>query len=870
MSDNEFRILLVEDVPADAELALRELKKAGMTCKTVRAETRTDYLRHLDGFAPDIILSDFSLPHFDGMSALALAREKCPEVPFIFVSGTIGEEIAIKSLKSGATDYILKTNLARLAPAVQRALQDALDSKAHQEAERQVHQLQERFELFMRYLPGVAFIKDLQGRYQFVNKTWEQVTGVKSGTAKGLTDSDLWPELAKQYQQSEQAVLERNEVVEALNEFPMDDGLHTFLVHRFPMLDVTGRLAMIGGVAIDLTERLRAEEKISRLSRIRTLLSSINAAIVRMRDRDELYREVCRIAVYDGGFKLAWVGLLDPETLDIRPVAWVGEDGGLLDHMRLSAREDRPGGRGVSGSAIRKKELMVVNDVANDERLAHREETQRSGFRSFVVLPLLVETQPVGSLYFYTTDEGFFDQEEIRLLAELAGDISFALEHIEKSEKLDYLAYYDGLTGLANRQLFFDRVNQLLQSAHRDQGQVALVLVDLRRFGLINNTLGRQAGDAVLKQVGERFKNALQDLYPLARISDNLFAIALADASEAAKIAHVLEGKVLASLNQPFLVEGQELKLSAKCGVAIFPGDGPDVDTLFRNAEAAVKNAKNKDEPYVFYAPQMNARVAEQLRLENDLRDAIRKEQFILHYQPRVTLATGRVEGVEALVRWMHPERGLVPPGEFIPLLEDTGMILEVGYWALTHAAEDYTAWCAQGLTPPRIAVNVSAVQLRQKDFVERVKMAVAAGGGCTERIDIELTESILMGDIESNVEKLRAIRATGMKIAIDDFGTGYSSLSYLARLPIDALKIDRSFVLRMNDSPENLSIVSTVISLAHSLNLKVTAEGVETIEQQNLLRLLKCDEMQGYLFSWPLPAEEVVTKFCGAESEPG
>jgi diguanylate cyclase (GGDEF)-like protein/PAS domain S-box-containing protein len=600
MAEAELRVLIVEDVPTDAELALRELKKAGMTCKTVRAETRADYLRHLDGFAPDIILSDFSLPHFDGMSALAIAREKCPEVPFIFVSGTIGEETAINSLKSGATDYILKSNLARLAPAVQRALQDARDSKARQEAERQVRELQERFELFMRYLPGVAFIKDPQGRYQFVNKTWEQVTGVRSDVAKGLTDHDLWSELAEQYQQSEQAVLERNEVVEALNEFPMDDGVHTFLVHRFPILDAEGRLALIGGVAVDLTERLRAEAKLSRLSRIRAVLSSINAAIVRMRDRDELYREVCRIAVHDGGFKLAWVGLLDRETLDIRPVARVGEDGGLLDRMRLSAREDMPGGRGVSGRAIRAKEPMVVNDVASDGRLAHKEDTLRCGFRSFIVLPLLVESRPVGSLYFYTPDTGFFDQEEHKLLTELAGDISFALEHIDKSEKLDYLAYYDGLTGLANRQLFSDRVNQLLQSAQREKSQVALALIDLRRFGVINNTLGRQAGDAVLKQVGQRFKSALQDLHPLARISDDTFAIALADASEAANVAHVLERQVITCLNQPFAVEGHELRLSVKCGVAIFPCDGADADILFRNAEAALKNAKDTDDAYLF------------------------------------------------------------------------------------------------------------------------------------------------------------------------------------------------------------------------------------------------------------------------------
>jgi diguanylate cyclase len=398
---------------------------------------------------------------------------------------------------------------------------------------------------------------------------------------------------------------------------------------------------------------------------------------------------------------------------------------------------------------------------------------------------------------------------------------------------------------------------------------VALALIDLRRFGLVNHTLGRQAGDALLKQVAQRLKHTLEDRYPLARISDDTFALALAGVNAVADVAHVLERQVIDCMNQDFVVEGHELKLSVKCGVAIFPGDGADADVLFRNAEATLKNAKDTDEAYLFYAPQMNARVAEQLRLENELQIAVRDGQFVLHYQPRVTLSTGHVEGMEALIRWQHPRRGLVSPAEFIPLLEDTGMILDVGDWALRRAAMDHAAWRAQGLTPPRIAVNVSAIQLRQKDFVERVTSAVAAGG-CAECIDIELTESILMGDIEGNIDKLRAIRAAGMKIAIDDFGTGYSSLSYLARLPLDTLKIDRSFVARMNDSPEHLSIVSTVISLAHALNLRVTAEGVETAEQQNLLRLLKCDEMQGYLFSKPLPAAEVAAKFGGPQSASG
>jgi EAL domain-containing protein (putative c-di-GMP-specific phosphodiesterase class I) len=254
----------------------------------------------------------------------------------------------------------------------------------------------------------------------------------------------------------------------------------------------------------------------------------------------------------------------------------------------------------------------------------------------------------------------------------------------------------------------------------------------------------------------------------------------------------------------------------------------------------------------------MNARVAEQMKLESDLHDALLREQFVLHYQPKFDLASGRMVGMEALIRWNHPERGLVPPGSFVPALEETGKIIEVGRWALKRAALDHAAWSAAGLKPPRIAVNVSPAQLRRKDFVDYVKDALAAVQGAADCIDIEITESMLMDDVEGSIAKLKAVQSLGLNIAVDDFGTGYSSLSYLARLPINSLKIDRSFIIQMNQSPEQMAIVSTVISLARALNLKVVAEGVETEEQASLLRLLRCDEAQGYLFGRPLPPEEL------------
>jgi diguanylate cyclase (GGDEF)-like protein len=440
----------------------------------------------------------------------------------------------------------------------------------------------------------------------------------------------------------------------------------------------------------------------------------------------------------------------------------------------------------------------------------------------------------------------------------VAGDMSLALQSISRREKVAYLSYHDALTGLPNRELFHERVTQALQAERESGGQAALLMLDLQRFSIVNDTYGRQAGDTLLKSVAERLEKVLMSREGLARADADTFAIMLRDVKHAADVAHALEEGLLKCVKQPFTLDGGELRITAQAGIALFPGDGTDAETLLRNADAALKKAKDAGDVYLFYAPQMNASVAEQMKLENDLRNALLQEQYVLHYQPKFDLASGKMVGMEALIRWNHPARGMVSPAEFIPLLEETGMILDVGRWALKRAAIEHADWCAQGLLPPRIAVNVSPVQLRRKDFVDYVKEALASIEKSGERIDIEITESMLMEDIEGSIVKLKAMRALGINVAVDDFGTGYSSLSYLARLPITSLKIDRSFVIQMPKSPEQMAIVSTVISLARALNLKVVAEGVETDEQANLLRLLRCDEVQGYLFGRPVPAADL------------
>jgi diguanylate cyclase (GGDEF)-like protein len=385
-----------------------------------------------------------------------------------------------------------------------------------------------------------------------------------------------------------------------------------------------------------------------------------------------------------------------------------------------------------------------------------------------------------------------------------------------------------------------------------------VLAIDLERFRVINETFGRNAGDALLKQVAERLITTEVGVDHLARISADCFAMVLSNIREEADVVRFFENQVATVLTKPFKLEGQELRISVRAGIAIFPVDGKDADTLFRNAEAAVKKAKLSGDKYLFYTPALNARVAEKLTLENKLRRALEQEQLVLHYQPKVDLKSNQIVGLEALMRWNDPETSLVPPWKFIPLLEETGMIIEAGAWALARAMADYRDLQKKGLSSPRIAVNVSQVQLQRNDFVSMVESVVSGSGGVNGGLEIEITESLVMQDVEANILKLRAIREMGMEVAIDDFGTGYSSLSYIAKLPINALKIDRAFIINMTSSADDLSIVSAIISLAHSLDLRVIAEGVETDEQAKLLRLLKCDEIQGFLFSPGVPVAQI------------
>jgi diguanylate cyclase (GGDEF)-like protein len=592
------------------------------------------------------------------------------------------------------------------------------------------------------------------------------------------------------------------------------------------------------------------------LNRVLRVLSGINSLIVRVQGRDELFREACRIAVDDGGFVMAWIGMVDRAEMKLVPVASAGSTTDFLTlvNQRFSLLEDSPYGNVLSAVAIREKKATFSNDVQSDPKIAFRAEHAKRGSRSLAILPLLVADDAVGVLALYAGETGAFDDEEMRLLTELAGNIAFAIDHIEKQDRLDHLAYYDALTGLANRTLFLERVGQSLRGAASGGHKLAVFLLDLERFRNVNDSLGRPAGDALLKQVAQWMVRIAGDAALVARVEADRFALMLPEVRPDGNLVHLVEKVSASFLEHPFRLNEAVFRIAARAGAAVYPDDGADAETLFRNAEAALKKAKAGGERYLFHNRKMTEAVAGRLTLENQLRQAVDKGEFVLHYQPKVSLASGELTGVEALIRWNDPRTGLVPPGRFIPMLEETGLIYEVGRWALRQAIADYLRWKARGLPAVRIAVNVSPLQLRHRDFIAEIEELIGIDAQAPAGLELEITESLIMQDVRNSIASMQAIRAMGVKVAIDDFGTGFSSLSYLARLPVDTLKIDRSFVLDMTAGPQGLALVSIFIKLAHSLKLGVVAEGVETEEQSRLLALLGCDEMQGNFRCEPLP----------------
>ncbi len=427
------------------------------------------------------------------------------------------------------------------------------------------------------------------------------------------------------------------------------------------------------------------------------------------------------------------------------------------------------------------------------------------------------------------------------------------------ADQLAHAAEHDSLTGLPNRSLLNDRLEQAIAMAGRLHSKVAVLFLDLDGFKHINDSLGHSTGDKLLQCVAARLRDCVRAPDTVSRQGGDEFVILLQGVRKA-EDAIIAANRILEAVAIPHFVEHRELHVTTSIGVSLYPGDGQNAETLIKNADTAMYQAKeNGRQGYKFFRPEMNARAVERQSIEEGLRSALERKEFTLHYQPKIDLKTGAINGTEALIRWNHPERGLVPPLQFIPIAEDCGLIIPIGARVLREACGQAKAWADAGLPPMTMAVNVSAVQFRSEGFLESIFAIMSEVGLDPKFLEVEITESVLVKHAEVATTILRALRDKGVRVSVDDFGTGYSSLSYLRKFPLDALKIDQSFVRQITPKPSDAGIVSAIISMGQSLNLRVIAEGVETAEDLAFLKAHNCDEAQGYLFSRPIPANEMV-----------
>ena len=683
------RALVVEDSEDDARLLIRHLVRGGYDPFVSRVETPEEMRRLLDDEVWDIIIADYSLPRFSAVEALEIFRERDLDIPFIILSGTIGEETAVAAMKAGAHDYIMKGTSARLLPAIERELREARDRATRRNAEEALRNNERRFRSLIEHASDITTVIDEQGKILYLSPSVERILGHRPEDLIGSN------------------ILDR--------------------VHPDDIESISATIARPAGIGIRSVEfRLQ-------------------------------------------GFGGDW------RTFE----ATVNN---LLDD---------PGVAGI---------VMNCRDITARKR----------------------------------------DEQTIR-----------------------HLAYYDALTGLPNRMLFNDRLAQALAQARRHGARgVAIMFLDLDRFKTINDTFGHGGGDELLREAALRLKHALREGDTVARLGGDEFLFLLPgvdDPEDAARIGQ----KIVDLFEAPFTVMDHELYVTTSVGVSLFPMDGADGETLIRNADTALYRAKDQGRNrYQLYAPDMNAFAAKRLMIENSLRRALDRNELVLYYQPVVSLQTEEIVGIEALVRWMQPDLGLVLPSDFIPMAEETGLIVPLSRWVLQTACAQMKTWLDAGIPLRSMSVNLSARRFNECNLAGMIREILESTGLDGNYLTVELTESVMMENVEQTINTLHELKKLGVKISIDDFGTGYSSLSYLKRLPIDTLKIDQSFVRDIAFGNES-QIAMLIIAMAHNLKLSVVAEGVETEEQRSFLRSKRCDTMQGFLFSAPLPIEDMNAVFA-------
>ncbi len=816
-ADYPTTVLLIEDEPADAKLIQDALAGTGSSAFQVEWVTRlSDALKRLGNERFEVVLLDLSLPDGKGLEVFDQVFQAAPDSLVLVLSGLTDEETAREAMARGAHDYFSKGHVD--AHWLPRALRYVMERKVARGA---LQSSEERFRAMSDASPLGIFVSDAEGSCIYTNAAYHTISGLTLEQTLGTNWSMAihpedrervladWHNAARGQApfQTEFRFLQEDESIvwTRVNSAAMLDGEKWFgLVQTVE--DITGRKS--AEFVLQTAEEALFEEK----ERAQVTLNSIGDAV--------LTTDLLGKVTYLNLVAEMMTGWSCEEALD-RPVSEVFN---ILDGTtRLTAANPM-------------QRAMVENEtvgLGTDCVLVRRD-----GFESAIedsAAPIHNrDGQVTGAVIV------FRDVSESRAMA---------LE-------MAHLAQHDFLTSLPNRLLLTERFSHAIGMARRHTKQVGLLFLDLDNFKHINDSLGHAIGDQLLQSVANRLVECVRTTDTVCRQGGDEFVILLAEIGQPQDAAHIAE-TLRAALAMPHLIDGHELHVTLSIGISVFPNDGTNVDALMQNADTAMYHAKASGrDNYQFFRAEMNARAVRRMFVESSLRRALKLGEFLLHYQPKIDLASGTITGAEALIRWQDPEAGLVMPGQFVTIAEDNGLIVPIGQWVLREACRQVQTWLDSGLRAVPVAVNISAVEFRHPGFLDGVARILKETGLTPRYLELELTESILMHDAESSTSVLAALKAMGVQLAIDDFGTGYSSLSYLKRFPIDTLKIDQSFVRDICTDADDATIVAAVIGMGKSLKLRVIAEGVETQEQLTFLQARHCGEGQGFHFSHPVSAE--------------
>ena len=805
------RALVVDDSASNAELLLEELRRGGFEPLSKRVTTRDGLEAALSAQTWDVVFSEIAASPFGAFDALSILTDREVDVPLLVVSETIGEETAIRAMKAGAQNCIPRASLARLGPILERELLEAQRRRERRHAQEALRSSEERFRRAALMSADLIHESDRSADRMEWHGDVDRILGYAGGEfprtiqawqkAIHPEDQPRVSQAASRHFESGAPFFEEYRIVKR-------DGSILHWHHCATLLPgADGRPPLCIGTVTDVSGRRQIEEAL-RLSekRYRTLFERNLAGV---------YRSTLEGRILDCNESFARIFGYSSREEVLQQAAW----------DFYVKPEDRQ-------AALAK--LLERQSLTNYELCLKRKD---------------------GSLVWVLESENLIEGPDGRLSV-IEGTTIDITERKRAEEQVKHLAFHDPLTNLPNRLLFSDRLTLAVAQAHRHAQRLAVLFLDLDRFKVINDSLGHSVGDELLRQVAERIQEYVREGDTVARLGGDEFTLlvpGITAEEDAAKIAK----KICDAIHDPFWIDGRELFVTTSMGVAVYPSDGHDAETLVRNADSAMYRAKEQGrDNYQLYTPAMNAKAVERLSLESRLRQAVANDELELHFQPFFDLKTANVLGAEALLRWRHPELGLIPPGEFIPIAELSGLIVPIGEWVLRTACAEARKWHASGFSGLTVSVNLSSRQFQQADLVSQVTNALAETGLEPDKLDLEITESNAMQNAEHSINTLWGLKKQGVRISMDDFGTGYSSLNYLKRFPIDRIKLDQSFVRDLPGDKDDAAIAMAVIAMGRSLELVVIAEGVETEEQLAFLKDRDCDQLQGFLLSKPLPPE--------------